>query len=276
MRILILTTITMIAFAANSILNRVAIVDAGIDPVTFGNIRLVSGALALAGVVLVTRKGFAFGGGNRLWGVAALLTYIFAFSIAYRSLDAGAGALVMFGVVQLTMFAAAFLGKEDMPIWRWIGAGVAFVGLCWLLWPGQETALPFEAAGIMALAGMGWGIYSLVGRTEKDATQATAMNFICAAPVGVVILAYQAPNLELNVLGVSLAVVSGVVTSGMGYALWYSVVPALGASRAAVAQLTVPVIAMMGGMAFLAEPLTLSFVISSILVLGGVALSMKR
>lgn len=276
MRIFVLTLVTMVAFAANSVLNRVAIVDGGMDAVVFGALRLAAGAVMLAALVAWQGKGFALGGRVRAVGVASLLTYIFGFSLAYQALDAGVGALILFGVVQVTMFVAALMRGEDVPAQRMLGAGIAVAGLAWLLWPSEALTLPIGAVVLMAAAGVGWGIYSLAGQGAKDATQSTAINFILAAPVGLVAM-FLLPNWGvLSVTGVALAIVSGAMTSGLGYALWYAIIPSLGASRAAVAQLTVPVIAMGGGMVFLAEDLTFRFVNCSVLVLGGVALSIRK
>ncbi|MBO9402401.1 DMT family transporter [Shimia sp. R9_3] len=282
MRLLLLTAITMTAFAANSVLNRAAVGGLGMDAMSFGVIRLVSGALALAALIAWQKRGFAIGGVGRGVAVAGLLAYIFGFSLAYRGLDAGLGALILFGVVQITMFGGAVVAREDMPMTRWLGAGLALAGLVWLLAPGSGGAVSVAHAAAMAAAGLGWGIYSLQGRRESDATQATAMNFILAAPVAVLLSWALAGEIviggaaALSGQGVALAVVSGVITSGLGYALWYAILPGLGASRAAVAQLTVPVIAMAGGMAFLAEPLTLRFVGAAVLVIGGVLVSMRK
>lgn len=276
MQIFVLTALTMIAFAANSVLNRMALADGGIDAASFGSIRLLAGAMMLAALCLILRRGLRLAGPGRVIGVASLLLYIYGFSTAYNALDAGLGALILFGVVQITMFAGGLLSGESMPPRRWIGAGLAFGGLIWLLWPGGEMTVSPLHGLLMALAGVGWGLYSLAGRKARDALQATAANFILAAPLGFLLgLALPAPSAsaEFSALGVQLAIVSGAITSGMGYALWYSVLPRLQASESAVAQLTVPVIAMAGGMLFLGEVLYWQFVLAAILVLGGVAIS---
>ena len=278
MRLFLLTTLTMIAFAANSVLNRMALADGSIDAVNFGMIRLVSGAAILAALCMMSRNGIRLGGPGRLAGVAALLIYLYGFSTAYRGLDAGLGALILFGVVQVTMFAGGLLTSEPLPLRRWIGAGLALAGLAWLLWPGGSVSVSIGHALLMALAGVGWGVYSLAGRLSRDALQGTAANFILAAPVGLAV-GYLLPAVEPAILtteGIILAIVCGAITSGLGYALWYSVLPSLASSVAAVAQLTVPVIAMVGGMLFLGEVLTLKFTLASILVLGGVAVSVLQ
>lgn len=272
MRLLILTALTMTAFAANSVLNRMALTAGGTDAAVFGTIRLVAGAVTLAVLCLALRGGLHLGGRGRLVGVLSLLVYIYAFSAAYRGLDAGLGALVLFGVVQVSMFAGGLAAREAMPPRRWIGAGVALAGLGWLLWPGGGAPVSLWHGALMAAAGLGWGIYSLAGRRSGDALQATAANFILAAPLGLV------PGLLSGggwpgMPGVLLAVVSGALTSGLGYALWYAILPRLGASVAAVAQLSVPVIAMAGGIILLGERPSLSLVLAGAVVLGGVAIS---
>ncbi|MBY5986412.1 DMT family transporter [Roseovarius atlanticus] len=279
MRLFLLTALTMVAFAANSILNRLALARGHIDAVPFGAIRLVAGAAMLAGLCIVLRGGLRLGGPARVAGVVSLLVYMYGFSLAYTALDAGLGALILFGMVQITMFAAALLTHESLPARRWIGAGLALAGLAWLMWPGAGTPVSPAHGALMALAGIGWGVYSLAGRKSKDALQATAANFTLAAPFGLLAwLALPSPAdaAPLTTYGILLAVFTGAVTSGLGYALWYTVLPSLAASVAAVAQLTVPIIALLGGIVLLNESLTVQIVLSSALVLGGVALSMPR
>ncbi len=276
MKLLLLTALTMAAFAANSVLNRAGVAGQGMDPLAFGVIRLASGAAALGAIVLWQKRGLTVGGAGRGIAVVALLAYIFGFSEAYRGLDAGLGALLLFGVVQVTMFGGALIAREEVPATRWIGATAALAGLIWLLWPSGAVTVPIGAALAMAGAGVGWGIYSLQGRRETDATQATAMNFILAAPLALAVWLALGSEGQLRPAGVALAVVSGVLTSGLGYALWYAILPRLGAARAGVAQLSVPVIAMAGGMVFLAEPVTLRFVGAAVLVIAGVLISMRR
>lgn len=276
LHLILLTVLTMVAFAANSVLNRLALADGAIGPSGFASIRLVSGALALAFMVWV-RNGASlsnnFGG---ITGPLSLVLYVIGFSFAYVTLDAGVGALILFGGVQITMFAGALLSSERLPLTRWLGAGVAFAGLVYLLWPGGAAAPEILGACLMTAAALGWGIYSLHGRKAKDPLAATAINFILAVPLGLLPLLVFPDVLPITLWGVALAILSGVVTSGLGYALWYTVLPRLDASIAAVAQLTVPIIALAGGMVFLGEALTLRFLIAAVLVLGGIAISIRR
>jgi len=274
MRLFLLTALTMVAFAANSILNRMALAGGHIGAADFGTIRLVAGALMLAALSLWLRGGLRLGGTARATGVLSLLAYIYGFSLAYGALDAGLGALILFGVVQITMFAGGLIAHEAMPVRRWIGAGLALLGLGWLLWPGAVVQVSALHGLFMTAAGVGWGIYSLAGRKSGDALQATAANFVIAAPLGLAIgFGLPLDPVPMALPGIVLAVLSGAVTSGLGYALWYSVLPKLAASVAAVAQLTVPVIALAGGMLLLGEALTLQTLLASALVLAGVAVS---
>lgn len=268
MRLFLLTALTMIAFAANSVLNRMALADGSGDAIAFAAIRALSGAGMLA-LLIGVRRGLPKKPDWRqaLW----LMVYLYGFSIAYLSLGSGIGALILFGMVQITMFAGAILARDPLPRRRIIGAAMAFGGLVLLLWPTESFSLPLTAAGFMALAGIGWGLYSLGGRSVKDPLGQTALNFALGAPVALLIMVLRSPEMSGQVLG--LAILSGAVTSGLGYALWYQIMPRLGATRAAVAQLTVPLIAMAGGMALLGEALTAQFVVTTVLVLGGVGLS---
>jgi len=276
MRLLLLTALTMVAFAANSVLNRMAIFGQGMDPLDFAAIRLGAGAGVLWALVWLSGGRLVLSGPLRWRGAASLLVYMVGFSLAYLALGAGLGALILFASVQITMFAGALLAGERVPSRRWLGAAIAMGGLAWLLWPHEAQRISVAPAASMALAGAGWGIYSLIGRREIDPLAATAANFLLAAPMAA-LAALVLPALEggagLSLAGVGLACLSGAVTSGMGYALWYRLLPALGATRAGVAQLTAPVIAAAGGLAFLGEMPDMAFLVASVLVLGGVALS---
>ncbi len=269
MRLFWLTALTMVAFSANSVLNRWALLDGDSGPAAFQALRVLSGALTL-GLILSFRGGLPkLWTPNRAWGTGSLLLYMIGFSFAYVALDAGAGALILFGGVQITMFAGALLKGDKPHILRWIGAGIAFLGLIWLLLPVGVSAPPLGAALLMGLAAIGWGVYSLVGRQAANPLAETGANFICAAPFSLAIWLIIPDGLSAS--AAMLAVISGAVTSGLGYALWYSVLPKLDTTIAALAQLTVPVIAVVGGVMLLGEVLTQQLVFASIIVLGGVA-----
>ena len=272
MRLFGLTLLTMIAFAANSVLNRVALAGELIDPASFAVIRLFSGAAVLALIVL-TRSGTkpALLTSRRAASMAALLAYMLGFSFAYVSLDTGVGALVLFGGVQITMFAGALAMRERVPAAKWLGALIAAGGLAWFLWPAPGTGIDPVGASLMGVAALGWGIYSLLGRGARNATAETAANFALAAPVSLLALLAVTPHVTLP--GVALAALSGILMSGLGYALWYAILPRLAASTAAIAQLSVPILAAIGGIVLLGEALTARFIIAAIIVLGGIGLS---
>lgn len=270
MRLFLLTALTMLAFAANSVLNRWAVGAGHIGAVEFALIRLVAGAAMLAALLAWRRTGIAWPGRRgRLAGVLGLSAYLLGFSLAYRGLDAGTGALVLFGTVQITMFAGAVASGEAVPGRRWAGAGLALVGLASIAAPGAASLVPVL---LMTMAGVGWGVYSLAGRGATDPLAATAWNFLLSVPL-VLPIGLLAQGAQPDATGAALAVVSGAVMSGLGYALWYAVLPRLGAARAAVAQLTVPVIAALGGALLLAELPGPRFWLAAGLVLGGVALA---
>ncbi|WP_298495992.1 DMT family transporter [uncultured Maritimibacter sp.] len=272
MRLFLLTALTMVAFAANSLLNRAALAEGVIDPGSFAAIRVVSGAAVLVALLGLRVRRIPKLVRPDVLAALALAAYLTGFSFAYVALGAGPGALVLFGGVQATMFGGAVLGGERPPVLRWLGMAVSFGGLVLLVGPGGGAAGPLAYA-LMALAALGWGIYSLIGRRAVDPLAATAWNFVYAVPV-VVAVALVAGGAAATTPGVLLAVLSGAVTSGLGYALWYALLPRLGATRAAVAQLSVPVIALLAGVALLGEAVSGTAVIASALILGGIALGL--
>lgn len=248
MRLLLLALLTLTAFAANSVLNRMAVVDGQAEPAVFAVLRVVSGAVVLAGLVWVRGGRLA---AFRPLPVLALSAYLLGFALAYLSLGAATGALILFGGVQITMFLGALWLGEGVPARRIIGAAVAFAGLVWLMLPAVGAVPGLAPALLMATAALGWGLYSLAGRGATDPLAETAANFVYAVPLVALALLPGAalPSLQ----GAVLAVLSGAVTSGLGYALWYAILPQLGAARAAVAQMAVPVIALAGGLVVLGE-----------------------
>jgi len=283
MTTLLLTAFTLIAFAANSLLCRLALGGEVIDPLSFTALRLGSGALVLFGITrLVARRAPArkagMSGGS--WGSGlALFAYAIAFSLAYVSLGAGVGALILFGAVQVTMMGAALGSGERPRPAQWAGAATAVAGLVYLVFPGLTAPEPVGAL-LMAVAGVAWGVYSLRGRGASAPVLMTAGNFLRAAPLGLLSAAVAAAlalsPLRLHARGVVLALVSGVVTSGLGYVLWYAALRGLTTTQASVVQLLVPVIAAAGGVALLSERVTARLALASVLILGGVALAVVR
>jgi len=281
MKLVLLTALTMIAFAANSVIGRMAIGSgdtALIDPAGYSAMRLISGALVLAVLVGLTgsngKRSPRFQSGSWI-SAFALFAYAVAFSYAYVALEAGIGALILFACVQATMIGWA-LKEGDRPSGlEWAGLVTAFGAFIWLVSPGLSAPDPWAAA-LMALSGAAWGVYSLRGRGLPYPLKATADNFMRSLafliPLGMIVV-LAGIGLQASGRGVLLAIVSGAVTSGIGYALWYRVLRQIGATQGAIVQLTVPVIATIGGTLFLGEAWTVRLVASSLLILGGVAVA---
>ncbi len=269
-RTLTLTTFAMLAFAGNSLLCRIALKHTNIDAASFTTIRLLSGALMLWLIVQV-RRSATHGNGNWL-SAFALFAYAAAFSFAYVSLSAATGALLLFGAVQATMIGYGIWSGERFVKWQLVGLALAFGGIVGLLLPGL-SAPPLLGSLLMLSAGIAWGIYSLRGKGAGDPTKVTAGNFLRAVPIAAAlsIVMFIANGLSLDA-GVWYAVASGALASGVGYAIWYTALPSLKATHAATVQLSVPVIAALGGIVFLGEPITLRYVLASMAILGGIAL----
>ena len=269
LRIISLTTLAMIAFAGNSLLCRAALNHTSIDAASFTVIRLISGALMLWLIVRV-RRGSSTGSGNWL-SAFALFVYAAFLSYAYAGLTTAMGALLLFGAVQATMIGHGVWAGARLLKLQLAGLMIALAGLVGLLLPGL-AAPPLFSSILMLASGIAWGIYSLRGKGAGDPLRVTAGNFLRAAPIALALsfLMYQRTSLDST--GFWNAVASGAVTSGIGYSIWYTVLPVLKAAKAATVQLSVPVIAALGGIVFLGEPLTLRLVLSSVAILGGIAL----
>lgn len=272
MQLFALIVVTMCAFAANSVLSRLGIFTYQTDAFVFSGVRLASGAVMLA--LLVSLRG-GWPRLDRARGLSglALLIYLVPFSYAYITLPSGVGALILFGVVQITMFAGSALGGVTPSARQWIGMAVAMGGLVWLLAPTGDVRLDGIGVLCMALAGIGWGVFSLRGRGSKDPLADIALSFVLLLPVAVILMRMGG---GWSPEGILTAIICGAVTSGLGYALWYRVLPQIAATTGAVAQLSVPVIALVAGAIFLAEAITAEIVIASVVVLGGIAVSVLR
>lgn len=269
LRILGLVALAMIAFAGNSLLCRLALKHTTIDAASFTTLRLFSGALMLWLVVRV-RGGTRAGAGNWL-SALALFAYAAGFSYAYLSLSAGSGALLLFGAVQATMIGHGLWQGERLRWPQLVGLVLAFSGLVGLLLPGV-SAPPLHGSVLMLGAGVAWGIYSLRGRGAGDATRVTAGNFLRAVPIAAGLSLLMLGGTTLDSAGLLYAIASGALASGLGYAIWYTALPALKATNAATVQLSVPVIAAVGGVIFLGEAVTLRLALASAAILGGIAL----
>lgn len=268
LRLAILTAVAMLAFAGNSLLCRMALKHAGIDPASFTSVRILAGAgvlFLLAGCP--RRQAGSWGSGFALFAYAA------AFSFAYVNLEAGTGALLLFGAVQLTMIGHGCWRGERLRVAQWFGLALGMAGLAALLLPGTSASPPVQSSLLMLTAGVAWGVYSLRGAGQNKPLEATAGNFLRALPFAVLLSAWFWPASWPGLAGLALAAASGALTSGVGYALWYAALPGLRSSQAAAAQLTVPVIAALGGAALLGEAITEHQAWASVAVLGGVALA---
>ena len=275
-RLCLLALLAMLAFAANSLLCRAALAGNAIDAASFTAIRLIAGALTLLLLItlrqpkpLAVSDKVANAKGN--WGSAlALFVYASAFSFAYTGLNTATGALLLFASVQVTMIGLGLFNGERLTPWQWLGFAVALSGLLVLLFPGIAAPAPVPAA-LMICSGIAWGYYSIRGRKATDATAVTAGNFCRTVPLAFLLL-LLIPQLQLSISGVMLALASGALASGLGYALWYSILPAFSATVAASLQLSVPVLAAILGAIVLAEPISLRVGLASVIILSGIAI----
>jgi len=273
-RVVLLTSVAMIAFAANSVLCRMSLGAGHIDASSFTSIRLFSGTVCLLLIVLVRDRSMALGS-PRVAGVAALFIYMVGFSFAYRSLSAGTGALLLFGFVQLTMLGIAVYRGERWSGLAWTGMGMAVCGLVYLVLPGVEAPDPLYSV-FMATAGIAWGIYSILGAGGDDPTRSTARNFLYATPLALLVSFFDLDQMVISLEGAVLGIASGAIASGIGYAIWYTALNYIRASSAAIIQLSVPALATMGGVVLLAEPLNVRIVLATSLIIGGIALVLTR
>ncbi len=265
------TAVALLAFAANSLLCRVALADGGTDAASFTAIRLAAGAAVLVALLAMRRRsGTAFPLGGHWRGGLALFAYAAGFSIAYLAVGAATGALLLFGAVQATMIGLGLWQGERLSPAQWAGFVLALLGLAGLLLPGA-AAPPVLPAAWMLAAGVAWGLYSLWGRGSVDPVADTAGNFVRALPFAAAFVLVEAGALRVDALGLACAVASGALASGLGYVLWYRVLPRLGALRAASLQLAVPALAALGGVALLGEVLDGARLVAGLVVLGGIA-----
>ncbi len=273
LRIGLLTSLAMLAFASNSLLCRIALRDTAIDAATFTAIRLASGALILV-LILRSRGVRPFTGGS--WPMAAMLSaYAAFFSFAYRDLTAATGAVLLFGAIQLAMMGYGLWTGERLGGLSLVGLTITLAGLVGLLLPGLAAPPPL-AALLMLGAGVAWGVYSLLGRSAGEPIAATGGNFLRSVPFAAVLALSAAGRETADLTGTLYAVLSGALTSGLGYVLWYAALPALRATSAATIQLSVPAIAAIGGVVLLAEPITMRLLLASVAILGGIALTIYR
>lgn len=276
-RTVLLTVLAMLAFAANSVLCRLALGQGSIDAVGFTEIRTLSGAVTLLVLFLLTAKDKSLARLKRPSPLQflSLTGYMVFFSYAYISLAAGTGALILFGAVQITMFLVALRQGEHFPPMAWAGLLIAVAGLVYLVSPGLSAPDPVGAI-LMVVAGISWGIYSLLGRGAADPLGTTMVNFIYASLLTTVLTVIMMSDLSITAEGAIYAILSGAIASGCGYAIWYAALKGLTASRAATVQLTVPAIAAIGGALLLSEDISLRLAIAGIATLGGVGIVLSQ
>lgn len=275
MRLLLLIATALLAFAGNSLLCRVALRDTALDPVSFVALRLGSGAAILWLIVSLQRRGGASGAllAGSWKAASALFVYALAFALAYLTIPAGTGALLLFASIQISMILYGLSIGERLSGVQWAGLACAVGGLVLLMLP-KLGAPPLTSAALMVISGIAWGAYSLLGRGTTDPIAATAGNFVRATPCALLVLAGMAitRGLSADWTGVGYAVVSGAITSGLGYVLWYAALRHLTVTRAATLQLSVPLLATLGGAMFLGEPFTLLLGVSALAIVPGIGL----
>ena len=268
------TSLTMVAFASNSILNRLALGQRSIDAVSYTTIRLIAGAITLWLISFLQSNNATPKVRGNWISAAMLFIYAIAFSFAYLSLTAGTGALILFGSVQVTMILVAIRSGERPQLLEWLGVLLALGGLVYLVMPGLK-APSLLGSTLMMMAGIAWGGYSLRGRGAGSPLADTAGNFIRAVPLIILVRLVMLNNVQLSQSGILLAVLSGALASGVGYVIWYAALRGLTATRAAIVQLSVPVLAAWGGVVLLAEDISLRLILAGALILGGIALAIS-
>lgn len=264
-----LTALALIAFAANSVLCRLALGNDFIDAASFTVLRLLSGTLVLL-IIMVGTRNTSVTSKKGSWSASFLLfLYASTFSFAYISLDTGTGALILFASVQITIILLSLITGTRLHISEWVGITIAFAGFAYLILPGV-SAPSLDGFILMTVSGIAWGIYTLKGRDSKNPLVDTAYNFLRTTPLVLILLIATIANAHYSTEGIALALLSGGITSGIGYTIWYIALGGLSSTQAAVVQLSVPVIAALGGVIFVAEEITFRLASSSALVLGGI------
>jgi len=273
LKIIASTVFALLAFAANSVLCRLALGENAIDATSFTVIRLFSGTIILLAIIKLTSKTTAkniTSEPNGSWLAASMLfIYAVAFSFGYISVDTGTGALILFGAVQITMIITSVISGNRLHLSEWLGLTIAFSGFVYLIIPSLTTP-SLMGFILMSVSGMAWAFYTLIGRASKNPLNDTAYNFLRTGPFVLALFILGFNNAHLTSMGIVLAVLSGAIASGIGYVIWYIALTGLSVTQAAAVQLFVPIIAAVGGVIFTSELITLRLVESSILVLGGI------
>lgn len=269
MRTLLLTALALCAFAANSVLCRLALGQEAIDAASFTAVRMFSGVFALIFIIMIQGKAHLGKSAGSWLSSLMLFCYAITFSFAYISLDTGTGALILFGSVQITMILVSIISGHRLLAAEWFGLSIAFAGFVYLVLPGV-SAPSLQGFSLMTAAGIAWGFYTLRGRGSDDPLMDTAYNFARTIPLILALVLVSFSNAELSLSGIMYAALSGGLMSGVGYTIWYAALRGLSSTQAAVSQLSVPVIAAFGGVVIVSEPLTLRLEISTLLILSGI------
>jgi drug/metabolite transporter (DMT)-like permease len=270
-----LAATAMLCFAANSILCRLALAPKLIDAATFTTLRVLSAATMLTLIIWLQHRRLPHLRSANPLSVVALFGYLVFFSFAYLRLDAGTGALILIGAVQLSMFSIAFWEGERFTSAQWLGLGLALFGFGYLLLPGASAPAPWAAA-LMMISGAAWGWFSLLARGAKHPLEVNASNLLCCLLPSVLVNLFAGHDIEATPVGMLLATASGAIATGLGYVVWYLALRGLPAAGAATVQLSMPALVALGGTVFLAEPLSQRLVVASVALLGGIALVLKR
>ncbi|MBA6417950.1 DMT family transporter [Colwellia sp. 6M3] len=274
-KIIASTVFALFAFAANSVLCRLALGTNAIDATSFTTIRLLSGIAILFVLIQLTRliqkptKDLKLQSKGSWLSAAMLFIYAVAFSFGYISLDTGTGALILFGAVQITMILSNVVSGNKLHMSEWLGLALAFTGFVYLIMPSVTTP-SLTGFVLMSISGMAWAFYTLLGRKSKNALNDTAFNFLRTVPFIFILMVFSLDSLHVSSLGIMLAILSGAIASGVGYFVWYIALAGLSVTQAAVLQLFVPIIAALGGVIFTSELITVRLIESSALVLGGI------
>lgn len=271
LKIFILTGLALVAFAGNSVLCRVALGESTIDASTFTVIRLLSGAIVLLGILNFHSRPNSLNAKGDWPASFMLFLYAVTFSFAYLTVETGTGALILFGSVQITIILVSLFSGHRLTITEWIGVSLAFMGFVYLVFP-EVTTPSIVGFSLMTIAGIAWGMYTLKGRGSTNPLGDTTYNFLRTTPFVLVMIIVAVHSSHYSSKGILLAVLSGGVASGIGYTIWYMALGGLSATQAAVVQLFVPVIAALGGVAFMAEAITLRLSLSGMMILGGILL----
>ena len=271
LKTIILTGLALLAFAANSILCRLALGNEAIDASSFTVIRLLSGTIVLLAIISSIRNTTEDSTKGSWFASFTLFIYAITFSYAYISLDTGTGALILFGSVQITMILLSLIAGTRLHFIEWAGVTIAFTGFVYLILPGV-TAPSTSGFILMTIAGIAWGVYTLKGRSSKSPLMDTAFNFFRTTPLVILLALFTINNTNYSFEGILLAILAGGITSGIGYTIWYIALGGLSSTQAAVLQLSVPVIAALGGVIFVSEAITFRFIVSAAMVLGGILL----